>query len=417
MAVWSEISLSQVESASRLDAEYYQPEYLSLSDALDDKKPHHIGDFAFVTDGIHASPDIVTEGGVRYLSAKCVKDNDFAVGDTLQINDMQHSNNKRTQMNRDDVLITTVGTIGNAAVVTDDLLPANADRHLGIIRINSEAGFDPYYLATFLNTKLGRFQTLSEATGNVQLNLFIEKIKTLRVVKVAAHDQIAELARRGYARRRDAEKLYIEAKELLESALRFDKLNLRPRLFYERSYADVKAGERLDAEYACIPDLLAIWNAPCPVRPLCDPVISKRVSNGATPASTEYGLTGVPIIKVGDITNHGTADFGGEFVKPGTKKLKSTKGRIKPGDVLVLAAAHHIRYIGRAGILEAWPDEQKKCQCVCELIAILPNEGMCGEVLACYLNSPTIRLSTKTCAWNVCPFVSTRLEYASNSDH
>jgi hypothetical protein len=41
----------------------------------------------------------------------------------------------------------------------------------GIVRI--EKDFKPYFLSTFILSKYGRFQTLRESTGNVQLNLFI----------------------------------------------------------------------------------------------------------------------------------------------------------------------------------------------------------------------------------------------------
>ena len=391
MAMWSAIARATVRAVSRLDAEYFRPDYLQLSKTLDSRNPNYIGDFAFVTDGIHASPDAVEEGGIRYLSAKCVKNNDFAIGDTLFISAAQHNSNKRTQMIEGDVLVTTVGTIGNAAVVTNDLLPANADRHLGIIRIRTNTELDPYYVATFLNTRFGRFQTLREATGNVQLNLFIEKIKTLRVVRIAEHDRVAELTRQGYATRANAELHYMEAERLLESALRLDKIPLARPLFYERRLADVQDAARLDAEYACVPDLVTVWKPPFSIRPLGDPTVSRRVSNGLTPAASDYGSTGVPIIKVADITTHGSADFGGEFVAPGTKTLNSSKGRIQPGDVLMIAAAHHIRYIGKAGILETWPDERKQCQCVGELIAIRPSRGIHGEVLMCYLNTPAVR--------------------------
>lgn len=249
MAIWSEVPLSKVAEVSRFDAEYFRPDYLQLIQRLDHLKPDCVGDFAFVTDGIHASPDVVDNGGIRYLSAKCVKDNDFALGDTLLISATQHTANKRTQMMRDDVLVTTVGTIGNTAVVTDDILPANADRHLGIIRINDRAGIDPYYLSTFLNTSIGRVQMLRESTGNVQLNLFIEKIKTLRVVRISAHDEVARTTRAAYQRRRAAKELYAEAESLLESALELDTLDLTPRLCYERPFSDVQMGVRLDAEY------------------------------------------------------------------------------------------------------------------------------------------------------------------------
>jgi type I restriction enzyme S subunit len=240
---------SQVKKDLRLDAEYYRPNHLRLIRLLDESEPSTIGSFASVTDGIHGSPDVVEEDGIRYLSAKCVKDNYFSIDDTLLISRQQHANNRRTQMRVGDVLVTTVGTIGNAVVVTDDISPANADRHLGIIRVNTGSEWDPYYLATFLNSRLGRFQTMREATGNVQLNLFVEKIKTLRVVRIADHDRVVELTRRAYSRRKEAELLYTRVEAMLESALGLDKLDLTPKLFYERAYADARTAQRLDAEY------------------------------------------------------------------------------------------------------------------------------------------------------------------------
>ncbi len=179
MAVWSALAISALAPGMRIDPEYYQPHYLKLLERLRTVACRPLGQIAYVTDGIHSSPDEVESGGVRYLSAKCVKDNDFSIGDTLSISEAQHLGNPRTSLRVDDVLITTVGTIGNAAVVQPDLLPANADRHLGIIRIREGGPVDPYFLAGFLNSEFGRFQSFREATGSVQLNLFIEKINTL----------------------------------------------------------------------------------------------------------------------------------------------------------------------------------------------------------------------------------------------
>lgn len=102
------------------------------------------------------------------------------------------------------MLITTVGTIGSAAVVQRDILPANADRHLGIVRINPGSGIDPYYLATVLNCEYGRFQTLREATGNVQLNLFIEKIKELRIPILTCANDVAKQTRAAYKKLRSS---------------------------------------------------------------------------------------------------------------------------------------------------------------------------------------------------------------------
>ncbi len=248
MAVWSAIQFSSASERNRFDAEYYQPQNLSLLAALRKLKPQPLAQFAFVTDGIHASPEVVENGGVRYLSAKCVKDNDFSLADTLFISNHQNETNRRTQLRPNDILITTVGTIGNAAVVQSDFLPANVDRHLGIVRLK-EMDLDPYFVTTFLNTHYGRFQTLREATGNVQLNLFIEKIKTLLIPVLACQKDIAALTRRAYDRRRRAETLYSTAESALNSAVGLDRVDLAPRLFYEDRFSQVTAAGRLDAEY------------------------------------------------------------------------------------------------------------------------------------------------------------------------
>src|SRR6266487_4079690 len=116
MAVVSLIRLSNLVNL-RLDPEYYQPDYLDLAITLAGVGPVPICDFADVTDGIHSSPDFVEEGGITYLSAKCVKDNYFVLTDTGQISQEQNRLNPRTQARLDDVLLSTVGTIGNAAVV------------------------------------------------------------------------------------------------------------------------------------------------------------------------------------------------------------------------------------------------------------------------------------------------------------
>lgn len=388
MAAWSEISLSQVGKASRFDAEYFRPAYLALVEALDKKKPSRIGDFAFVTDGIHASPDVVEEGGIRYLSAKCVKDNDFAIGDTLQISSEQHAANKRTQMKRDDVLVTTVGTIGNAAVVTDDLLPANADRHLGIIRINSGDALDPYYLATFLNTRLGRFQTFREATGNVQLNLFIEKIKTLRVVRIPAHDRAADLTRQGYTRRKSAEQHYAEAEALLESALGLDKLDLTPRLFYERPYADVQVAERYDAEYFQPPKKAVLDAlAEMPGHALSEQYRSVRQlwqpeQAGAFDEVRNFDLTDA------------LQPFLDETVEPATRDtIASTKKKLKPGDLVVSRLRSYLKEI--AVVLDAGPIPMVGST---EFIVLRPQKGAVSvEALLVYLQSKYVQAVLKWC--------------------
>ncbi len=247
MAVWSEIGITKLVDI-RFDSEYYQPSNIEMANRLEKVQPSLIEDFAEVLDGIHGSPEWVEEDGVTYLSAKCVKNNYFVLTAAGQISPEQDMANKRTRAQVGDVLITTVGTIGNAAVVEYDILPANMDRHLGIIRIH-DSSVNPYYVATFLNSSFGRFQSVRESTGNVQLNLYIAKLNKMKVPLGTAFNTIGELSKRAYDIRRNSELFYAEAEALLLSALHLDKLDFSRQLTYERSFNDVKVSGRFDAQY------------------------------------------------------------------------------------------------------------------------------------------------------------------------
>jgi type I restriction enzyme, S subunit len=123
------------------------------------------------------------------------------------------------------------------------------DRHLGIIRISESSNVDPYYLATFLNSAFGRFQTLRESTGNVQLNLFIQKIKELRVPVGDRFNEVGNLTRKAYDKRRESESLYAEAEALLLHELELDTLDLSTQKTYVANFSETVEGDRFDAEY------------------------------------------------------------------------------------------------------------------------------------------------------------------------
>ncbi|MGD1151554.1 MAG: hypothetical protein ABR911_01570 [Syntrophales bacterium] len=249
MADISVVPLDEISGSARWDAEYFQPGYKALSAKLAAANPIPIGEFAFVTDGIHGSPEWVEEKGFTYLSAKCVKNNVFDLKSAGRISQAQHAANPRTQARLNDVLITTVGTVGNTAVVYADILPANMDRHLGIIRISQEANVDPYYLSTFLNSKYGRFQTARESTGNVQANLFIDKIRSLLVPFGNYTNNVAKLTREAYEKYNQADSLYPEAEKELLERIGWCKLMKPTKNYYVEEFSELEERERIDAEH------------------------------------------------------------------------------------------------------------------------------------------------------------------------
>src|SRR5437868_2893187 len=111
MAVWSIVKGDDIDAAERWDAEFFRPENLRRAAILAKHKPQPVATFADVTDGIHASPEWV-QSGVRYLSAKCIRDHSVALDAAGQISRAQDAANPRTRARAGDVVVTSVGTIG-----------------------------------------------------------------------------------------------------------------------------------------------------------------------------------------------------------------------------------------------------------------------------------------------------------------
>jgi type I restriction enzyme M protein len=138
----------------RVDSEYFGKYYLFCLKELEKHDYRKIDNFAYVTDGIHESIDFDNNSNILSFSAKHPKENYFNLTDIKKISFRQHQVNIRTQFCLNDVIISTVGTIENCAVVDESILPANCDRDVGIIRIQDKS-VKPMFLSTFLvgNTK------------------------------------------------------------------------------------------------------------------------------------------------------------------------------------------------------------------------------------------------------------------------
>ena len=241
------IQKSQLEGDLRIDPEYYQPEYLNKEKKLRLISTNELDEIASITDGEHGSPIWDENSGIKYFSAQHVKDGFIDGLDTKTISTIIDKRNVRSRLAEGDILLSTVGTIGNAGIVTKDLLPANIDRHVARITLKKNT-LDPEFLVTFLNSKYGKFQSIRESTGNVQLNLFIDKIKTLLVPK-KNNSEISELIKKSFQLRQASEVFYQQAEELLLKELGLKNTVFEKELSYIVNFSDVKNADRMDAEY------------------------------------------------------------------------------------------------------------------------------------------------------------------------
>lgn len=249
----TEIALSKLLESNevfRIDAEYFGTEALAVIGQLRGRSAVPLASMATITDGIHTSLPFVDDGEVKVLSAKHPKENYIDRSQFETISAGFHAQNPRTALREKDVLISTVGTIGNSAVVTADLLPANSDRHIGIVRLH-KGTMSPYVLSTFLLGRYGKTQSVRETTGNVQPNLFISKIGQLLIPRFAeqfenAIDAKVQLA---YQLREESAKQIAQAETSLLHALGLKSWQAPEPLTYVCNSGQAFAAERFDAEY------------------------------------------------------------------------------------------------------------------------------------------------------------------------
>ena len=132
-----------------------------------------------LTDGEHAGQKFVEQGAlfIKNSSVKRYSINEF---DGFYITHEKNNTLKRSKLQKNDVLFTTIGNIGISAVVNENVENANINQNVVRMKIN-EQFTTPQYLSCFLNSKITRFQVDNLFSGNIYPMLSYPKIKSLKI--------------------------------------------------------------------------------------------------------------------------------------------------------------------------------------------------------------------------------------------
>ena len=132
-----------------------------------------------ITDGEHCSVIDDASGEYYLLSNKNIVNGGILIGDEeRRINKETFDKiNKRILLEENDVLVSTVGTLGKTAVVK---APINYtfQRSVGIVKPDPKKA-DPYYLKYLLDTEHYQQLLLGTSSGAIQKCIFISTLKSL----------------------------------------------------------------------------------------------------------------------------------------------------------------------------------------------------------------------------------------------
>lgn len=247
----AEIPASALERTKRLDAEYFQPKHLRIAQLLEARHGLPMSKVVTISDGNHFSiSDEFSEQGIPYYRGQDVVGHFFieqAAPVFIPEKAYRVPHMTRSHLKKGDVLLSIVGTIGEASLVFSEN-PATCSCKLAILRPQAVA---PEYLAVFLRTKHGRSQVERLTRGAVQMGLLLEDMDQIKVARfsIGFEDKISRIVLDSRHSLEKAEDHTQQAEQTLLRALGLENWQPPEPLTYTRRASDAFTAERLDAEH------------------------------------------------------------------------------------------------------------------------------------------------------------------------
>lgn len=121
------------------------------------------------------------EDGVNFLKIECFsEDGTYIKEKTAHISEECHEKLKRSKLRTGDILFSIAGAIGRVAVVTEEMLPANTNQALAIIRVTRDDIYLPY-IKLILTSQIVKAQFERKKQGVAQLNISLKDMNELEI--------------------------------------------------------------------------------------------------------------------------------------------------------------------------------------------------------------------------------------------
>jgi restriction endonuclease S subunit len=205
--------------SGRLDAEYYQPKYDEVEDAIKQGSVYYKSIATIRTFNARGlQPEYVEDGELSIINSKHILENTLDYEDFEKTSADYWNLQTRARIFRNDILTYTTGAnIGRTQVYLSDE-KALASNHVNILRIINE---NPIYVAFVMNSLLGRLQTEKLSAGSAQQELYPTDIDYFLIpfISVTAQKQITKNVIESLNLQQQSQHLLQVAKQAVEIAI------------------------------------------------------------------------------------------------------------------------------------------------------------------------------------------------------
>jgi type I restriction enzyme S subunit len=220
------ISFSDYRKTLRLDSRFYLLKYENAIEAIKNSgyKIKTVSEIISEPLKSGATPLAGTnayigkEKGIPFYRIVDIKNFELAKEKILYIRpDIHNGALKRSKIKYGDILFSIAGTIGICVVVPETLKEGNINQALAIIRLKKE--YNPYFIALFFNSYIGRLISEKISRPVVQANLNLSELATLPIPQIPENIQnkIANLVREALQFRQESRNLIKESIKQVEN--------------------------------------------------------------------------------------------------------------------------------------------------------------------------------------------------------
>lgn len=129
------------------------------------------------------------EVGINFVKVESItRSGDFILSKFAYIDEDCHQSFKRSQLEENDILFSIAGALGRVAIVKKEILPANTNQALAIIRLNHKL-IDYSFLFYYLQSPLVATKILALTAQAAQPNLSLKDVGSLPILKPSLEEQ------------------------------------------------------------------------------------------------------------------------------------------------------------------------------------------------------------------------------------
>ena len=312
MITFSIIQKSGLEGADRIDAEYYQPEYLEAERKITHLKNEPLGEILEMLTDYHANGSysilknygkIQTEPDYALMVRAVDLQNSNFENDVRYVTENSYNFLKKTKIYGNELVIDKIGNAGNVYFMPKLNRPVTLGMNLFMLRLKKD--FDSRFVYVFLNSKYGKLSIYRRVTGTNPSSIDKESVRSIKIPAFSIEDQneIGQLVNLSFDEKENSKKIYQQAENLLLEELGLKDFKIPEDLSYIVNYSDTGKVGRVDADYfqpkyQVISDKIKTRNA----KLLGELVTLKK---GLEPGSEAYQEKGKLFIRVSSLSKYG----------------------------------------------------------------------------------------------------------------